>query len=228
MKKIFYLALAAIMLFSFSGCQKVTTAGMTRITYYPVITLEGESYMVVDKGSTFVDPGFSATLNGKDVTSEVKVSSNVNTAKSGVYTISYTAINEDGFSTSSKRTVVVLDAGNPVEGFYLTDPSCNRNGTAYGKQFEILIIGEGDGLYTIEDVLAGWYCQRAGYGSNYAMEAQLLINEDGKVELQSSYIPGWGDGLDSFEGTYDFSAGKLEYTALYATTLKFNVVLVKE
>lgn len=228
MKKILSFAATALMLLSFSGCQKITTEGLTRITYYPVITLEGDSYMIVDKGSTFVDPGYSATLNGEDVTASVTVKSNVNTAVSGIYSISYSAVNEDGFSASSYRTVVVLDANDPVEGFYLTDSSCNRNGTAYGAQYEILIIGEGDGVYCIEDGLAGWYWLRAGYGASYKMETYVSVAEDGTVSLEDSYIPGWGDGLDSLEGEYDFGSSTLTYSTVYAGTLKFNVVLVKE
>ncbi|MCQ2075322.1 MAG: DUF5012 domain-containing protein [Bacteroidaceae bacterium] len=228
MKKITITALGAILLLSMAGCQKITTEGVTRTTYYPVITLEGDSYMIIDKDSKYEEPGYSATLNGQDVTSDVEVNSNVNTAVSGVYSVSYSAVNEDGFSASSTRTVVVLDPNDPVEGFYLSDPSCNRGGTLYGKQYEILILNEGDGTYFIEDGLAGWYWLRAGYGTSYKMETSVSISDDGVVSLVDSYIDGWGDGLDSLEGTYDFTGNTLKYTAKYAGSLVFNVVLNKE
>lgn len=227
MKKILYVILAAFAVMVAASCEK-TSAGLTGITYYPVISLEGPSYMVIDKGSTFVDPGYTADLNGQDVTSSVLVTSDVDTSVSGVYSVKYIAENEDGFCTEVIRTVVVLDPNDPIEGIYVTDPSCNRNGTDYGAAFEILIVGCGEGVYMIEDGLAGWYSIRAGYGSSYKMETFVYIDEDGSVELLDSFIPGWADGLDSLEGSYDFEKGILKYTAVYAETLNFNVTLVKE
>ena len=228
MKKIFYFVIAAVALvLATTACEK-TSEGLTGITYYPVISLQGDSYMVVDKGSAFVDPGFIAELNGEDYSSQVSVNSNVNTAKSGIYTVSYSATNEDGFSATVNRTVVVLDPNDPIEGFYLTDTSCNRNGTAYGICYEILIIGEGDGVYSVDDLLAGWYAIRAGYGDSYAMQGAIEIADDGTASLVDSYVPGWGDAADSFEGSYDFENNVLTYTLVYAGTLNFNVTLVKE
>lgn len=228
MKKILYFVIAAAALvFGATSCEK-TSEGLTGITYYPVITLQGDSYMVVDKGSTFVDPGFTAELNGEDYSSEVTVNSNVDTSTSGVYSVSYSAINADGFAASVIRTVVVLDANDPVEGFYLVDPTSNRNGTKYGN-YEVLIIGEGDGVYSVDDLLGGWYRDRAGYGDSYAMQGEIEVAEDGSVSLIDSYVPGWGDSADSFsDGSYDFDKNVLKYALVYAGTLNFNVILVKE
>lgn len=226
MKKIFYFVIAAAALvFSTTACEK-TSEGLTGITYYPVISLQGDSYMVVDKGSTFVDPGFTAELNGEDYSSQVTVSSNVDTSTSGVYSISYSAVNEDGFAASVIRTVVVLDANDPVEGFYTVDPSSNRNGTKYGG-YEVLIINDGD-CYKVDDLLGGWYRDRAGYGDAYAMQGWVLIDEDGTAELLDSYVEGWGDSADSFEGSYDFATSSFNYVVVYAGTLNFTVKLVKE
>ena len=226
MKKIFFFVIAAAALvFGATSCEK-TSEGLTGITYYPVISLEGDSYMVVPKGETFVDPGYTAELNGEDFSSQVSVSSNVNTSKSGVYSISYSAVNEDGFAASVIRTVVVLDLEDPIEGFYTVDPSSNRNGTAYGG-YEVLIINEGDD-YFVDDLLGGWYRDRAGYGDAYAMQGWLGFDEDGVAELYDSYVEGWGDSADSFEGSYDFATNTFNYVVVYAGTLNFSVKLVKE
>lgn len=227
MKKIFYFVIAAVALvFATTACEK-TSEGLTGITYYPVITLQGDSYMVIDKGSAFADPGFTAELNGEDYSSEVSVSSNVDTSKSGIYNVSYSATNEDGFSAIVNRTVVVLDPNDPVEGFYNVDPSSDRNGTKYGN-YSVLILGEGDGVYSVDDLLGGWYRDRAGYGNDYAMQGVIEVADDGEVTLLDSYVPGWGDAADSFAGSYDFENCALSYTVVYAGTLNFNVILVKE
>lgn len=222
----------AVVMLGLSSCDK-ESEGLTRITYFPIITLEGESYMIVDKGSQFVDPGYKAELNGEDVTSQVTVTSNVDTSKSGIYSISYSAKNEDGFEAKASRTVVVLNPADAVEGFYYTDPESyriNSSGakTVYGSSFEILIIGNGDGTYSVDDLLGGYYCQRAGYGANYALGGTIAIDADGNVTALDSFLPGWADSLDDFvDGKYDAATGTFSWDAQYAG-MDFYVTMTKE
>ncbi len=216
----------------FNSCEK-KSEGLTRITYYAVIELEGESSVVVDKGSAFVDPGFTATMNGEDVSDEVVVSGDVDASTSGVYTITYSIVNEDGFSSSVTRTVIVLDTKDPIEGFWATDPTSFRiyNGGApvlYGASFEILIIGQGGGKYLVDDLMAGWYAQRAGYGSNYAMQALITVADDGGIALNASYVPGWGDSADDCtDGIFDAATQTISYKLFYAGVIEFDVTLNK-
>ena len=230
-KNIFFAMMLALVSFALTSCGDLESEGLSRFTYYPVLELQGGDYMVVDKGSTFQDPGFTATLNGEDVSSQVAVSSNVNTAKSGVYSVVYSIKNSDGITANAKRTVVVLDPNSAVEGFYLTqaDSYRLRQGAqvAYGSEFEILIIDNGDGSYDVDDMLGGWYCQRAGYGTNYAMQATITIADDGTVDCVYNYVPGWGDGLDDFEGTFDAATSTFQINAVYAA-MNFVQTWVKE
>lgn len=215
-----------------SSCDK-ESEGLTSITYFPIITLEGDTYLIVDKGSQFVDPGFTAELNGEDVTSQVKVVSNVDTNKSGVYSISYSVNNADGFAATASRTVVVLNTADAIEGFYMTTLDSHRINssgveTAYGKSFEILVIGNGDGTYFVDDILGGYYCQRAGYGSNYALGGNIAVDADGNVTVIDSYLPGWGDSLDDMvDGKYDAATGTFSWDAQYAG-MDFYVTMTKE
>ena len=87
-----------------------------RVTYYATLELNGAEYMVVDKGSTYEEPGFSAEMQGEDASDKVVVNSNVDTSTSGVYSVAYSIVNADGFSVEKVRTVVVLDPNDPVEG----------------------------------------------------------------------------------------------------------------
>lgn len=221
-KYIFSLMLLVASVISFSSCVGDSTEGLTRFTYYPVIELEGDSYMIVDKGSSFQDPGFVATLNGEDISSAVDVQSNVNTSKSGVYSISYSAINEDGFAASATRTVVVLDANDPIEGFYYTSPDSYRLNaagakTVYGSSFEILVIGNGDGTYSVDDMLGGYYGQRAGYGARYYCAGIIAVDADGNVTCSYSSVPGWGDALDDLvDAKYDAATSTFSWDAQYA------------
>ena len=231
-KKLVYIVALALLTLGFTACEK-DSAGKTRVTYYAEIILEGESTMVVSKGATFVDPGFTATMAGEDVTNQVKVESNVNTAASGVYTITYSMVNADGFTASTSRTVIVLDLADPIEGFWAVTPTSYRLNAntgaevAYGAPFEILMIGQGGGNYLVDDMLAGWYCQRAGYGENYAMQGLISI-ADGAITLLGSAVPGWGDSADKLEnGVYNAAANTITYELTYAGYLVFYVTLNK-
>ena len=221
----------ALVSFALTSCGDKETEGLSRFTYYPLLELEGESYMVVGKGTNFQDPGFSATLNGEDVSSQVTVSSNVNTNKSGIYTVVYSIKNEDGIAANAKRTVVVLDLNSAVEGFYQITPDSYRlregAQVAYGSPFEMLIIDNGDGTYNVDDLLGGWYCQRAGYGTNYAMAGVISIAGDGTVTCLRNGVPGWGDEADAFEGTFDAATSTLNMKVTYAK-MDFVQTWVKE
>lgn len=233
-KSILFIATLALLTLGFSSCEK-QSAGLTQITYYAEIILEGESTMIVAKGSEFVDPGFTATMKGEDVTDKVEINSNVDTSTSGVYSVVYSIVNADGFPASATRTVIVLDLSSAIEGFWACSPASHRTNTntgadvAYGASFEILILDNGDGTYFVDDLLAGWYAQRAGYGDSYAMQATISIADDGAITLENSYVPGWGDAADalSADSKYDAGTKTITYTVTYAGYLDFSVELNK-
>lgn len=218
-----------------TGCEK-QSAGLTKITYYADIQLEEGDYLVVEKGSTFVDPGFTATMAGEDVSSQVEVDGSVDTSKSGIYTLTYSMVNADGFLATATRTVVVLDLTDPVEGIWAADPNSfrlyNGKSVAYGDAYEFLIIGKGDGKYYVEDLLAGWYCQRAGYGSAYSMESMIQVATDGSISLLSSQVSAWGDKADDFQdGVFDATNKTISYKVTYGSSssivMVFNITLNK-
>ena len=231
-KNILYSMLFALVALMVTSCGDKKSEGLSRFTYYPTIELEGDTYLVWDKGTPFVDPGYVSTMNGEDVTAEVMISGTPDVNKSGIYTMTYTTKkNDDGFDASASRTVVVLDPNSAVEGFYLTQPDSyrtyNGNEVAFGNAFEILIIDNGDGTLYVDDLFGGWYCQRAGYGTKYAMGGTISLAADGTVGLISSLVPGWGDGLDDLTGSY--ADGVFTVDAVYnGFTMHFYQTWVKE
>jgi hypothetical protein len=94
-----------------TSCKKdkiISTAdqvGISKVTYFPILTMKGDNIMVVEKGGTFTDPGVTAKAGESDV--PVTSTGTVNTSTPGVYTINYSATNKDGFSASLRRTVAV-------------------------------------------------------------------------------------------------------------------------
>jgi len=96
-----------------------TNVGISKITYYPSVTTNGNHLTLINQGSVYTDAGATTKLNGKDY--KYTTSGTVNTAVPGVYAIGYTATNEDGFSASDFRTVVVISpnvAANDFSGSY--------------------------------------------------------------------------------------------------------------
>lgn len=230
-KNIFFTMIFALISMALVSCEDKETEGLSRFTYYPLLEIEGDGYMVIDKGSNFQDPGFTATLNGEDVSDQVTVNSNLDTSKSGIYTIVYSIKNADGIAANARRTVVVLDPNSAVEGFYLNSADSYRlrqdAQVAYGAPYEVLIIDRGDGSYSVDDLLGGWYCQRAGYGTNYAMAGVISIAGDGTLSAIRTSVPGWGDAADSVEGTFDAATGTLSMKVVYAG-MDFVQTWVKE
>ena len=116
-KNLIFLLSAALMVLA-TGCEK-TSKGLTRITYYPVITLQGDNPYVVQLGENYSEPGFTASLNGEDYTSNVQISSNVDSSVPGIYSVTYSATNPDGCSYSTTRDVYVLNPGG-IANVYLS------------------------------------------------------------------------------------------------------------
>jgi hypothetical protein len=215
-------------LFLFASCEK-ETEDISRITYFCELELIGNSTMMVPVGSTYTEPGYIATENEEDVSSSIVVSGTVNTNTPGKYVLNYSITNKDGFPKTAQRTVFVYDATSSIleSGEYVVAAGSNRNGTAYAG-YEIVVYQVLPGTFYITDFLGGWYEQRAGYGSTYAMTGRFALSGTA-INLVSSYISGWKDGLDELEnGVYDATTKTITYDVTYAGTLVFHVILTKK
>jgi hypothetical protein len=128
MKLILYIV-AISSCFLLFGCAKEediistdTQFGHSRITFFPVLTLKGEKYVTVPVGGTYTEAGSTATEGSASITPAT--SGSVNTTTPGVYTLTYTATNKDGFAVNDTRTVAVYStdataAANDLSGNYL-------------------------------------------------------------------------------------------------------------
>ena len=114
MKKYIAILGLGILGLTFSSCRKepsfnypAGTVGISKVTVYPTLALKGSSVIVQPIGAVYTDPGVTALEGTNPLTPVVTGSVNVNTA--GVYTLTYTATNKDGFPASITRTVAVYD-----------------------------------------------------------------------------------------------------------------------
>jgi len=107
MNKLRYIIGILAVLFLFASCEKEDSLGLSKQTNYAVFTMTGDALMVIDKGSTFTDPGVTAKEGEADAT--VTIAGTVDAATAGIYKLTYSAVNVDGYSASVDRYVVVVD-----------------------------------------------------------------------------------------------------------------------
>ena len=61
------------------------------------------------------------------------------------------------------------------------------------------------------------------------MTGYVSLNPDNSISLLSSYIKGWGDGLDYIkDGKYDPETGTISYSLSYAGQIFMDIVLNKD
>jgi len=137
-------------LFAVTGCNKKDNfidndqaVGSSKVTYFALITMNGDPYMSLVKGSAFTDPGATATEKGASI--QVTVSGKVDVNTPGVYTVTYSAVNKDGFAASASRTVVVI-SGHET-------PGVDVSGTYkyVGGDFKATVTKVAEGLYTMDN-----------------------------------------------------------------------------
>lgn len=98
------LSVAALFL---SGCEKDDeTANVSFVTTYPVVNVIGEQWEVLQVGEAFTDSG--ATAFEGETSIEYTTSGSVDTNVPGVYVLTYTAVNQEGFTAFNRRYVGVV------------------------------------------------------------------------------------------------------------------------
>ncbi|RKR10856.1 uncharacterized protein DUF5011 [Flavobacterium sp. 90] len=164
------LGISALLL-AMVSCSLDPVVGTTKITYYPVMTLNGPSTLFWPLGTPYVDPGVVVTENGKPITYTSKASGKYRNAQkvdgniADEYTVTYSAVNVDGFPNTITRKVIVYKTGdlvNSIEGVYVS--TVKRNGALLnpiqGSSVDmkyVYIWKNTDGTFEISDAFGGWY-----------------------------------------------------------------------
>lgn len=210
MKK-YLLSIVALSAFLLGSCEK-ESEGLTRITYYPVLSVNGGP-AVIGIGGNYTDEGCSALLNGEDVTDKVEVTNNVDNTKYGLYTVDYIIYNEDGFSASASRNVFVTN-GNNFDNIYLSE---SQYGSRHYTDLPIKVSKNADGTYTIQDILGGFYAlgrypQYIGTSYDFFADAVITLNADNTISLVS--VGSWYFSqypITITTGTFDPATGTIDF-----------------
>lgn len=125
MKKLFILLFIAGNLLQ--SCSKDETKNVSKVTIYPVIKLNGSNPVVITQGGTYTEQGAIALAGTQ--TLPLTTEGSVNTSNPGIYEISYSTLNDDGFEASNTRTVIVLSSAPSsinLEGVFARNGNINN------------------------------------------------------------------------------------------------------
>lgn len=222
MKKLLYSLFVCLSLVM-ASCDD-TTQDPSFITYYVDFEMNGDKIMTVELGTPYVEPGVVAKEQGKDISSKIvtKGADKVDVNKAGVYFITYSAANVDGYGSEVTRMVAVYDPAitTDISGKYSTSLDSNRqmpkvdengedmvdedknyiwdDGAPFSNNFSVSIKKVAPGIFYISDMMGGYYDQGRGYGTDYAMEAYVSL--EGGAATTFSIVSG---GTSAFGGEYD-------------------------
>lgn len=185
MKKILYSLIVCAGVLTFASCDN-SVVDNSRLTY--LVDLQVEKDTIEHQVNTeFTAPKFTATENGQDVSAKVTVTGldKVDKDKIGIYPISYSVTNSDGYESSAKQTVYVvnLDADTDISGNYTINvtSSTGTKGTDPAVQFSaaypLTIKRVATGIFTISDLFGGWFNLQQGLGGDFALSANCVLTE---------------------------------------------------
>lgn len=199
----FFLTLI-IVLFTIS-CNKDTndyppdTVGESRVIYFPSVATKGEKTIILKQGDSYTDEGADAILNGEPVDYTTDVT--VNTAVPGVYDITYAAQNEQGYSATDWRTVVVIGddvKNNDFSGTYQRPDFATSTWTKIG-----------DGIYEVENP--------GGATTGIGLKVMAVNYTGNEIAIPHQISPDFGE-VSSSDEEYDASANPVKYFwAFYAS-----------
>lgn len=218
-KNIVFLIMLSII--TFFSCND-NAENLSRVTYFVDLSINGDKEQVITVGSAYSDLGVVATEGDNDVTDQVITSGSVDTSTPGLYTIKYSATNQDGFDSSTERFVIVVP-----ENLSTIDISGVYNGQREGKQMvpegcEITKISEG--VFKATDLFGGYYNLLLGYGSAYALSTYFYLNDD-NTYVSVYNTTAWGP-WDVLNTTYDPDTNTFKHRVQQGT-FGFNVTLTK-
>lgn len=231
MKKIFYTLAACLFALGFSACSDDNDALTdTTLTHYVSFQLIGDEFVEVPLGTEYVDAGVRAELDGEDYTSQVTVEGleDIDVNQLGLYEVTYSAVSPDGYPSSITRTVAVCDptVKTDISGKYVSQPGSTILGTSVSLAgYNFTIRKAASGIFFISDMIGGLYDQRAGYGSKYALQGYISLDNDNNIDVISGIVPGWGDSYEYFEnGVYDPDTKTITYDIGYYV-YDFHIIL---
>jgi hypothetical protein len=209
MKNIFVILLCILIM---GACKKDKDVVSKEVTVsYPQITLNGDKYVSLHIGESYTDPGASVFDDVNGSTSNVsadKSTLDINTP--GLYYISYTAKNANGYISSAARYIAVTDYDDATDlsGVYQRTANgitVNLTKVARGMYMTDDMGGAGIndvGYFTVIDEstidLGAQLSESLGTEIDGANESLTITSPDDIVYTYSLSAPGYGTAVRVF------------------------------
>ena len=226
-----------ILLFVITGtlvsCVEDDTDGVSKITNYPIITMNGDSELFLTQGSTYTDAGAVSTEGGVEIETITSISKGesfglaFSTDAPDKYVVTYSAINVDGFAGNALKTLWVKpttgDLVTDLSGLYIS--SVQRGGAfdvlaQYTDMKYIFIKKTGTNTYAISDATGGYYSIGRAYGPNYNTAGATITVTD-MATNSFTFTPGpiaaFGITLNMSNMIVDAATKSITYTSTYGT-----------
>lgn len=229
MKKITYIALVLLAGLGISCERELLTEDISQVTYFPEFDYKGDEQYIVGCGAPFADPGVTATENGQEISVSKKITammtSGAFTAVGTIpdrYTISYNAVNKDGFSASTSREVWVACTGDletSLEGLYTATVVRNGvSGAQYTDMQYIIIRKKSANVYELSDAIGGYYAIGRAYGDTYLASGIQITAKD---IAKNDFTFNGPVGVGAFGGVLkmtSFEVNKATKTIVFSST----------
>jgi hypothetical protein len=226
-----------IILFLITGtlvsCVQDDTDNVSRITNYPIITVNGSSELFLQQGDSYTDAGAISTEGDTEIPTTTTFSSGTyfgssfGTDSPDKYVVTYSAINADGFAGNALKTIWVTpttgDFVTSIEGLYMSDVQRGPTFAAtaqYDDMKYIFIKKIGDNSYAISDAVGGYYDIGRGYGANYATSgATITVNNlaTNSFTFTPGPIAAFGITLNISNMVVDAGTKTISFTSTYGT-----------
>ena len=243
-------------LLAFARCEEITnSAEKSKITYLPVIEVNGESEVEVpcDATGEYEDPGAVATVGGEVIEHTTTItgqyfggslvggewvySDNTTVSSPDVYEFLYSAENVDGIPAAAFRQVTWPEcngnlttsiAGTYTSSLVRTTAAGGAAGT-YTNVGPIIIKDLGNDVYQISDALGGWYAFGRAFGYTGAAPGMTITaNNIGANDFtfgEPVYDQTFGGLVTMTELTVNAGAGTLVFKCDWDLGYKFVYTL---
>lgn len=193
MKKIFLVGIVAVGALTMTACKKKGCIDNTATNYnskakkddgtclyVPTIQIIGATDTTISVGNTYTDPG--ATAKNRDESEvEVTATNNVNDGTTGVYTVDYSATNDNGTATAQRTVRVAIRLDSYVKTWSVSHncgttrfPLSGTPTVIAGSQANSLVV---DGMFT----LLGGTANATVNGANIVFPEQTVPVTGGEI-----------------------------------------------
>ena len=189
----------------------------------PIVNLNGDNTVNIEKGELFTDPGVANISDDKDeldITDIVKTYeyydgsntievNNVDTTRSGVYYIYYKITDSDDNIGTAVRTVNVYERGNSIPNITLigNSPTYIDKGDSY-TELSATADDVEDGNLTDKIIIVGEvntkvvntynvkYIVEDSDGNTASVTRTVIVNKKGSISINISEYEGYGENVD--------------------------------